>query len=151
MLRIVIAYGDYEGYLLGEVPAELLDDLEKRFPLDPDHHDDSDHTVLLVTVAIHWEIKRRAAGGKARRHVPSVKELASQVVNRGFRQLSKEHHPDRTGEKEAQTRLGEAKEQLLRFCSRIKEEFDQDVILVPPPGTSPRRSSIGITDDDIPF
>ncbi|HZL66318.1 MAG TPA: hypothetical protein VFC29_03205, partial [Candidatus Limnocylindrales bacterium] len=62
---------------------------------------------------------RRASGGHAKRHIPTVKEFAAQIVAHGFRALSKLHHPDVNGDTEAQRRLTEARDVLLPLAENI--------------------------------
>src|SRR5207247_5099708 len=91
----------FNNYQLSEVSAEFLQTLAERFPLNADQYDQNDGKDLLITVAIHAELSRRANGGKQLRQEPTVKELALDVVSKGFQQSSKVDHPDQQGEQEA--------------------------------------------------
>jgi len=153
MKRILIGFGDYKDYHLAEVPDDFLAILQKRFPLDLQACASSNADYLLVTIAVNQECARRGEGGKALRRMPSVRELALDIVNQGFRHVSKVHHPDRNGEVEAQKRASDAKRQLLDACNKLKVDYEPGAILIDsttirPPG---RQFSEGITDDDVPF
>lgn len=149
-MKVRIGYGDFRGYLVAEVPGGFLRELAARFPLKTADYDPSDAELLYIVLAVHEELNRRASGEEATKRVPSVKELAAQIVNRGFRNLSTEHHPDRGGDPEAQRRLTEAKELLLPLAEELNIEHPDDCIMVPSPCQTPRRWSKS-DDDDVPF
>jgi hypothetical protein len=143
MPRIILGYGDYEGHTLPEVSEETLQGLARRYPLKVGGFDSSDGGSLLITVAIHEEIKRRLDGGEQTKSVPTLKELATKLVASGYRQLSKVHHPDRDGAPEAQRRLNKVREFLVDACDGIADE-NYDAIIIQEPGPQ-------ISDEDIPF
>jgi hypothetical protein len=145
-MRIILGYGEYEGYSLPEVPDTLLDTLSRRFPLQSDKYDPSDGYTLIKTVAIHEEIRRRAAGGERKKRVPTLKELASDLVTKGFHQLSKTYHPDRKGDPEAQRRLNQVRDRLQNVCEDIVDENHDAIIIHGPEENGPE-----VTDEDIPF
>jgi hypothetical protein len=88
-MRVILGYGTYKGYSLKELPEGTLQELSRRFPLQADRYDHSDGTSLMVTVAIHEEIARRQLGGEKLKRIPTLKELASDLVTKGYHQLSK--------------------------------------------------------------
>ena len=131
----------FNNYQLSEVSAEFLQTLAERFPLNADQYDQNDGKDLLITVAIHAELSRRANGGKQLRQEPTVKELALDVVSKGFQQTSKVHHPDQQGEHEA--RLGKARDRLQELCSQIENELEQDAVIISPPSAPTRTAAHG--------
>jgi hypothetical protein len=156
MAQITVAYGEYSGYLITEVPDEFLDLLGRTYPLKCASYDASDGETLLITVAVHEELARRVSGGKQSAHIPTVPEFAVAVVKKGFWELSKIHHPDQRGENEAQRRLIEARDCLNRLCENITGDPPTDVVWIPEPSQQPKRTPRpafvgGITDDDVPF
>ena len=130
MRRIEIGYGEYAGYSLREVPDAFLAGLRDRFPLDAEKHDPGDSYMLLTTIAVHQELARRAQGGAVLPHIPTVQELAKDIVSKGFRQMSMTHHPDRSGKLETQKRLGEARDQLTELCKSMKQEPARDSLVI---------------------
>ncbi|HEY1756305.1 MAG TPA: hypothetical protein VGG72_12965 [Bryobacteraceae bacterium] len=130
MRRIEIGYGEYAGYALREVPDPFLAALRDRFPLDAEKHDPGDSYMLLTTIAVHQELARRAQGGAIHPHIPTVQELAKDIVTKGFRQMSLTHHPDRKGEVEAQKRLNAARDQLTEMCKALKQEPARDSLVI---------------------
>ena len=64
MPRVIVGFGEYEGYLLTELPAKALADLAARYALDLREQFSPEYDELLITVAIHGEVIRRAAGGQ---------------------------------------------------------------------------------------
>jgi hypothetical protein len=151
MSGIVIGYGKYRGYRLAEIPQQLLDELAARFPLRVTEHSTAEYAELLVTIAIHEELSRRANGGQPKRHPPSVRQCASDIIGRGFQQASKDHHPDGKGDHEAQLRLTRARDLLRRTIDSFPDEIDAySQTLIPEPG-QPVRGPSTIRDDDVPF
>jgi hypothetical protein len=152
MRRIEIGYGEYAGYSLQEVPDPFLAVLRGRFPLDAEKHDPGDSYVLLTTIAVHQELARRAQGGAVLPHVPTVQELAKDIVSKGFRQMSKTHHPDRSGELEVQKRLSAARDQLTEMCKAMKQEPARDSLVIYEDAVrrAGRPPAEGISDDDVP-
>jgi hypothetical protein len=142
-MRIVLGFGPFSGHTLAEVPDETLKELSRRFPLESDKCDLSEPHSLLFTVAIHEEIRRREAGGLRAKRIPTPRELASQMVAKGFQHLSKTHHPDRNGSSEAQVRLNNVRSLLLQACTEIPDD-DQEALSIPAEGPE-------LSDDDIPF
>jgi hypothetical protein len=145
-MRIILGYGEFKGCSLTEIPAALLQILSQRFPLQSDKYDPSDGYSLIITVAIHEEIRRREAGGERKKRVPTLKELASDLVTKGFHHLSKTHHPDRKGDPEAQRRLNQARDRLLEVCQDMVDE-NQDAIIIQASDGASRE----VSDEDIPF
>jgi hypothetical protein len=162
MPRVIVGYGDYKGYQLAELPAQVLTDLAARYPLHLEEQPAPEYDELLITVAIHAELQRREAGGKPEQRVPTLRELREEIITRGYQQASKQHHPDTKGHHEAQIRLTQARDQLRNSCNDLADENDDQgatIVPAPPPiptpaPTRPRPSaapSDGITDDDVPF
>jgi hypothetical protein len=145
-MRIILGYGECKGHSLPETPDALLRTLSQRFPLQFDKYDPSDGYTLIKVVAIYEEVRRRDVGGERNKRVPTLKELASDVVTKGYHQLSKTHHPDRKGDPEAQRRLNEARDRLIVACGDIVEE-DEDAIII----EGPEENGPEVTDEDIPF
>jgi hypothetical protein len=143
MPHIILGYGDFSGHTIVELPKEVLKELSERFPLESEKYNLDDPQSLLFAVAIHEEIRRREAGGQIKKRIPTPRELAQQLVNQGFRQLSKVHHPDRNGASDAQRRLTEVRDRLIIACQDVPDE-DCDALRIPPP-------AVEISDEDIPF
>jgi hypothetical protein len=146
MTRIMMRYGEFAGSTLAEIPAEHLQELATRYPLESERYDPSDARSLLIVVAIHEEIRRRGSGGTRKTRIPSLRELANQLVSKGYHQLSKVHHPDRDGTSEAQRRLNQAKEQLLQSCLEIADDSEDAIVIEAAAEVGPE-----ISDEDIPF
>jgi hypothetical protein len=142
-MRIVLGFGPYKGHTIPEVPDATLKELSQRFPLQSTKFDLSEPQSLLFVIAIHEEVQRREAGGAPAKRIPTPRELACQMVAKGFQQLSKTHHPDQKGSQEAQVRLSEVRTFLLRACNEIPDD-DEDALSIP--SEQPE-----ISDDDIPF
>jgi hypothetical protein len=156
MPRVIVGFGECRGYRVTEVPSELLNQLAERYPLVLQEESQPDHEDLIITIAVHSEIRRRVAGEQQVRHVPSLRELAHDIVNRGYPQASKLHHPDGKGHHEAQLRLTRAKEELLTFCATLADEIDEyGAVMIPdslpPRSRSARPPSAAVSDDDVPF
>jgi hypothetical protein len=132
--------------MVAELPDETLRQLSESYPLKSDKYDSSDSRSMLITIAVHEELQRRATGGQAKKRIPALKELAAEIVKNGFRHLSKTHHPDKSGSAEAQRRLTEARDHLLNSCVNFQEDDDEDAIVIPFPDSGPE-----ISDEDIPF
>jgi hypothetical protein len=146
---VIIGFGDYKNYRIQEIPNDFLDLLSQSYKLSHSAHNESSSMALRATIAIHEEIQRRATGGAIWKRHPTRKELAIQLVNSGFRQASKEHHPDRPGgNTETQTILSETRDHLLNSCSKIAEPELDDAFVIPDPNG---HSWTEIADDDIPF
>ena len=118
----------------------------------------SDWEDLVIVIAIHEELKRREGGGNPSKKLPSLRELADEIVARGFRELSKTYHPDRSGDNDIQVRLADARDRLAVLAETIEPNYnDEDVISVPaPPAPAAKRSAeppsgYPFTDDDVPF
>jgi hypothetical protein len=144
MPRITLGYGTFSGHTIPEVPNDVLKELAQRFPLAVGNYDHSDSRLLLITVAVHEEVLRRQSGGEYKKRIPTLKEMATDIVRSGFRHLSKTYHPDRSGTIEAQRMLTEARDRLLNICGEIQEEHSGDDIVIE--GLGPE-----ISDEDIPF
>jgi hypothetical protein len=161
MSRILISYGEFNGYQIAELPQGELEVLAIRFPLCVQNSPGLDREDLVITIAIHEELRRREKGGQPLKKVASLQELASEIIAKGFRVVSKIHHPDLSGDNSAQLRLNDARDQLLKLADAIESRDDeQDTIFVaaPPvirsartPEHAPDFFGSGITDDDVPF
>jgi len=146
--------GEYSGHRIPELPADFLTQLAKRYPLEASKCDLSDAFTLLITVAVHEEVARRASGGHAERHLPTVNEFATHIVNHGFRALSKIHHPDLKGDTDTQRRLNEARDLLLPMAENIDGDQHSEDIKIPsggPEAHSPPTSRWPPPDGDLPF
>jgi hypothetical protein len=145
---VVIGFGEYKNHKLQEVPDEFLARLAKSFGLSHSAHEASDKAELRATIAVHEEVQRRANGGSVHKRPMTRKEIATKLVNAGFRSLSKEHHPDRAnGDQETQKVLASVRDHLVGVCNKMAEPEYQGAFVIP----DPELSSAGITDDDIPF
>ncbi len=156
MVQVAIGYGEYSGYLITEIPDEFLSSLGQRYPLSAGAYDTSDGATLLIAVAVHEELARRASGGKAKKHIPTVSEFAVKIVTQGFWQLSKVHHPDQHGDNEAQRRLAEARDCLKRLCDNLTEDPVENAVWIPEPLGRQTRTphavfADGPLEDDVPF
>ena len=146
---VIIGYGKYRNHRIQEIPDSFLSELAERYRLSHEAQKDADSTELLLTIAVHEEVKRRRDGGPILPREPTAREMAIKLVSKGYEILSKDHHPDRTGgSNTAQTTLNEVRAALLRACEDIKENFE-GALIVPEPRTA--ASFGGITDEDIPF
>lgn len=156
MPRVILGYGEYNGYRLTELPTKVLEELAVRYPLRVGEQFSPEYDELLITVAVHAEMKRREAGGKPENRVPTLRELAEEIVTRGYQQASKHHHPDGKGHHEAQVSLTRARDELRTACSNIVDDSnDEGTTIIPAPPTPQPRAraapSGGIGDDDVPF
>jgi hypothetical protein len=162
MPLILVGYGDYFEYRLGELPVEAIEELARRYPLEIAEQSSPDFDDLAITVAIHAEMaRRRGRGVKPDQHIPSRRQLAQTIVTKGFQQASKQYHPDCVGHHEAQVRLGNVRDELLENCQNIADDRPEGAIMIPPPPAKrpvPVRrpaadpfSNEGISDDDVPF
>lgn len=154
MSEIFLGYGEYKGYKLGEVPAATLAELAIRYPLRRDDH--PEYETLLITVAIHGELERRSAGGAQERRLPTIRELAEEIVSIGYAQASKQHHPDTNGHHESQLRLTKARDFLRNSCAEMNDisEFDNQTIIPAPASAKSRGQSArssNLSEDDCPF
>jgi|GEM_PF-3681592 hypothetical protein len=146
MSDVVVGYGDYKDYKLSEVPDSFLAELASRFPLESERHQFSNRRDLFITVSIHQELQRRLSGGVQVKHRPTKKQLAQDIITKGFHHLSKTHHPDRNGDNEIQKTLTSARNFLSSACKEIQEDYDEKTILIDSPVIDNE-----IIDDDIPF
>jgi hypothetical protein len=147
MKEIIIGYGEFLNFRLQEIPDLFLLQLAESYPLKSTVHDSSEWKHLFVTIAVHEELKRREAGGVQVRRRPTQRELALQVVAKGFHSLSQIHHPDRNGgDSETQKLLTLARDFLSNACKEIEEYHAADAVIIEDP-----YASLEITDDDIPF
>jgi hypothetical protein len=156
MPRVIVGYGEYDGYRLTELPDKVLAELSARYPLLIDEQLSPEYGELLVTVAIHGELSRRGTGAKQERRVPTLSELAQKIVNRGFQQASKDHHPGGKGHHEAQLLLKQARDELLKACRNLTDDHnDESTMIMEAPEKPKSRAgamqSEGISDDDVPF
>lgn len=154
MPRVLIGYGEYQGYRLAELPAKALDDLARRYPLLGEQQG-AEYEELLITVAVHAELQRRATGGTQERRVPTVRELAEEIVTKGYQQASKHHHPDGKGHHDAQVLLNQARDELRRAATNLADyREDESATIIPAPVVPRARAappSGGISDEDVPF
>lgn len=152
---ILIGYGDFEDYRLQEVPTEVLEGLCRRYPLALVEEVSPEYEDLIITVAVHAELGRRQAGEAQKPHVPSRRELAQQIVKRGFQQASKRHHPDGNGHHAAQVRLAQVRDELLENCASIPDDRPDNAIIIPAPpekrAARPRATDPNPWDEDVPF
>jgi hypothetical protein len=147
---VLIGFGEFKGYKLQEIPDVFLAKLAEFYSLKHSAHDGSGKVELRATIAVHEELQRRAVGGKISKRLPFRKEIATKLVNAGFRHLSKEYHPDRVGgDVEAQKMLSEMRDYLLSTCSKILEPERKGAFVIPDPDSFAQ--SAEISDDDIPF
>ena len=154
MRRVVIGYGEYTNYRLAEVPGEFLKEIASRYPLALDEQNSPRHDDLIITVSVHAELNRRDGGGKQLKRVPTMPELAREIVDLGFRQASKQHHPDTKGGHEAQILLTEARDELYRACSQINDDLENVLTNTIGASSSMRTDSAwrgDIGNDDVPF
>jgi hypothetical protein len=143
---VIVGYGDYRNHTLLQILSSLLSELAERYPLCHDAQAGADYADLQITIAIHEEVLRRQKGGAVVPRAPSARELAIKVVTKGYQVLSKDHHPDRKGGTEiGQKTLNAVREQLLRACNEIEDEYPGDAVAIPAPQASP------VSDEDIPF
>ena len=143
---ILIGFGDYKNYKLQEIPDEFLARLAKAYSLSHSAHETSGKPELRATIAVHEEVMRRANGGTVQKRAMSRKEIATKLVNAGFRSMSKEHHPDRAGgDLETQKVLADVRDFLVGACNKIAEPEYQGAFVIPDPEPAE------ISDDDIPF
>lgn len=152
---MIIGYGDYRDCRLTEVPLDFLQQLAVRYPLSVDEDTCPDYEDLIITLAVHAEIRRREAGGLQVQRMPTLREMAQEIIERGYRQASKQYHPDRKGKHEEQVRLTQARDEILRACERIADPAEhEDRIVINEPGVSAvrvGRRQDKIDDDDVPF
>jgi len=156
MPRVIVGSGDYNGYRLAELPAKILEELGARYPLRFDGQFSPEYDKLLITVAVHGELRRREAGGKQEPRVPTLRELAEEIVTRGYQQASKHHHPDGQGHHEAQVRLTQARDELRNACTNLADDNpDEGTTIIPAPAAPTPRAraaaSEDISDEDVPF
>jgi hypothetical protein len=159
--RVLVGYGQFNRYRVRELPNEELQKLAERFPLSLESCQHLEWDGLLITVAVHEELARRARGGEPDRKIPSERELAKEIINKGFKQLSHVHHPDKaSGDNTAQRHLLKARDQLTALLEQIEEgEREDDIVIEEPkvPRGRGGRSTAddnpfgGMTDDDVPF
>ncbi|SRR5258708_466159 len=145
MSEVIVGYGDFKDYQLQELPDSFLKELAARYPLSSAEHARSNRTELLITIAVHEELLRRTSGGKQLRRRPTKRELAQEIVTKGFHSLSKTHHPDRNGDNDTQRLLTSARDFLQKTCTEIEEHRDENAITIDGPAEAV------ITDEDIPF
>jgi hypothetical protein len=145
---IVIGFGEYKNYKIQEIPDEFLARLAESFSLSHSAHESSGKAELRATIAVHEEVLRRAKGGSVQKRAMSRKEIATKLVNAGFRSMSKEHHPDRAGgDLETQKALADVRDLLVGACNKIPEPEYQGAFFIP----DPEPFSVELSDDDIPF
>ncbi len=122
MPRVLVGYGGFEGHTLPEVTDAFLKELAERFPLKADGLESFDRDDLIIIVAVHEEIQRRAGGGQRKKRVPTSKDLALEIVKKGYHQVSKIHHPDRDGAQEAQQRLNFVRDALVVLPANLDSQ-----------------------------
>jgi hypothetical protein len=86
MPRVIVGFGEYCGYRLPELPFTALEELAKRYPLVFDDQSEYTRDHLLVTLGVHAELRRRSDGGAQERRVPTLRELAKEILTKGFQQ-----------------------------------------------------------------
>ena len=154
MPHVTIGYGEHNGYRLTELPTKTLEELAVRYPLRVNEQFSPEYDELLITVAVHGELSRREAGGKQEPRVPTLREVAAEIVTKGYQQASKHHHPDGKGNHDAQVRLTQARDELRNACTNIPDDGnDEGTTIIPAPATPKPRAhaapSSGISDDDV--
>ena len=154
MSRIVLGYGDYRGYRLEEVPQNTLNELAGRYPLQVK---EASHAELLITIAIHAEINRRASGGKQEDRPPTLRQCAEEIITRGHQQALDERYPHHKGsDKELHTRFTRARDELRKKLNSIPIDIDEHKLMFIPAQGKPVKGRppeifTDITDDDVPF
>jgi len=154
MHTVSLGYGEYKGFHLNQLPEDILQQLAQRYQLKLQGA--PDHESLLITVAVHGELQRRSQGGKQEQKLPSLMELGSEIINKGYQQASKRHHPDMNGKHETHLLLSRARDFLQSACRNfVEDEEDQHHTSISavsegrtrkkPPGRRP------LEDDDLPF
>jgi hypothetical protein len=88
MSRVIVGYDECKGFLLTEVSSEFLAALGLRYPLRGDDEFSPDCDALLITVAVHAELARRKAGGEQTPQIPTLREVAQEIITKGFHQIS---------------------------------------------------------------
>jgi hypothetical protein len=155
MPRVLVGYGEYQGYRIAELPAKAVEDLAKRYPLSLDEKHGAECEELVITVAVHAELHRRANGGAQERRVPTLRELAEEIVTRGYQQASKHHHPDGKGHHDAQVLLTQARDELRNAANSLSNDTEvENATIIPAPVVPRARAASppgGISDDDVPF
>jgi hypothetical protein len=79
---------------------------------------------------IHGELSRRGTGARQERRVPTLSELAQEIVTRGFQQASKDHHPDGKGHHEAQLLLTRARDELLNAYRNLPDDRNEESTMI---------------------
>jgi hypothetical protein len=143
---IFVGYGDYKNYRIEQVPNVFLSELAARYKLSYRAQIRADRQDLQITIAVHEEVQRREAGGLIVERELTPKELGIKLVTKGYQALSKDHHPDRKGGNEnTQKRLNTVRQELLRACHQMDDEYPEGALIIPEPGAPE------ISDEDIPF
>ena len=154
---IIVGYGEFNGYQLSEIPASMVEELAVRYPLRLDVRSRAQYEDLLITVAVHGELNRRKAGGTQDPHLPTLADLAAEIVDRGYKQASKQHHPDGNGNHESQIRLTQARDALRQSCHNLVDENNEEgpATVIPAPTVRKSRARANSrknpNDDDCPF
>jgi len=156
MASIIVGYGEYDGYRLVELPDKALEHLQERYPLRSDEQYTPSYEESLVVLAIHGELSRRKAGGKPEQRLPTLRELAEEIISKGYQQASKHYHPDSKGQHEAQLLLTQAREELRNASLRLPNNRGHaNAITITAKGLDrPARHEAfteGLSDDDVPF
>ncbi|MBL8234884.1 MAG: hypothetical protein JNL98_40665 [Bryobacterales bacterium] len=156
MPRVIVGYGQYQGYRPAELPNEVLYDLGHDYPLQLKVNATPDAHLLMITIALHSEIERRRRGAGPEKRSPTVRELALDIVDRGYRNASKQISLGSRGREEKISRLTEAREFLLQAITRSASDEENDgVIEIPAPPQSKwdrdYRETYPCEDDDVPF
>jgi hypothetical protein len=147
---VLIGFGEFKDYKLEEISDDFLERLAKCYSLSYSAHYTSGEVELRATIAVHEELKRRSNGGKISKRLPFRKEIATKLVNAGFKHMSKEYHPDRAGgNAEAQKVLSEMRDYLLLACGKITEPERKGAFVIPDQDNYSQAAEI--SDDDIPF
>lgn len=146
---VILGYGECKGYRIEQVPETILRELAARFKLSYRAQLGSSYEDLQITIAIHEEVHRREAGGAIMAREPSPRELAKQLVARGYRSLSRDHHPDvKGGSGTAQKRLNDVREALLKVCDQLDDEYPEGALVI---HALEVLDGPEISDEDIPF
>jgi hypothetical protein len=152
MPRVVLGYGRYKGYRLSELPREELEQLEYYYPLNLPVGNSPESLDLMVTIAVHAELQRRKAGGSQERRAPTLRDLALEIVDTGFRQMAKRSLGQRN-HVERMLRLTQAKDFVLQSINSVTGDVEEDGLLwIPDPAERfDRPAPAYLPDDEVPF
>lgn len=128
MPRVVIGYGHYRGYRLSELPRDELDRLHHYYPLELPRGGTPEPLDLMVTIAVNAEVQRRRAGGGQEKPAPTLRELALEIVDTGYRKAAEKHRSHRNRE-ERMLRLNQAREFVIRSLNNVTGDLEEEGIV----------------------